>query len=208
MKWPGALKDLPSDVRSGIVGVIIAVLAGVVSSVVLHDHVEVRAWIVVVVAVVVGFGVFLLYRRVAHLEGALQRAEANAAAATHEVEAASATPQLNKDAQDLLRQIEALRATITRRTEKLPEGTRAIKASGDEAQRFVFIRERVRDAVRPMRAELYNLLQNLIPQSQTPEVEQILSGLDQMETEVTNWGYRDPGLPQPGTRGGLVLKGN
>jgi hypothetical protein len=186
----GVLKDA----RAYVVALILALgLAG--WRALLHNHVRVRAWTVILAGVVVLLVVLAAdwmrsreRDRATRLQGALD--EANATIAARTTASATTAPTHNLAAQEALRDINALRRTLLRRTENYAS-TFNIDASFPEVQRYRYVVNRVRVLIDPLPPDLANLFRSIGPVvGNPPDVDAIISGLDHLETEVTNWGLR------------------
>jgi hypothetical protein len=181
------------DVRAAVVALVVLGLVSLAAPVVRHNHVNLRAWVAVFIGLLIVLIVIGLHERSARLAGALDRAETEAATAIRAAEAATSTPQPNADAQQLVRHIDALRTTLTRRTAPFRSGTYQVAASDEEVGRYEYIRHRV-EAV--LDIDQGNVLQRIWVLQTSPHgefpIDQLLSGLDQMQVEVEDWGHLNP----------------
>lgn len=194
------------DVRSAIVAaIVLAAISG--GSVVLHDHVRVRAWTVVAAGaamLLATLGLYWLSYRAAlkavHLEGALDEARQRAAKA-------ETAQRLDPTAEETLRLIAGLHSTLQRHAAPYGVAT-TVDASSDEILRSRDIVSRVRVLVGAMDSGTSDLLTHFANPTERgpPSVGALLSGLDHMTAMVTNWGLRDEGsIPAPSPSGVDVI---
>jgi hypothetical protein len=186
------LLSLLRDARAAIVAILVVALIS--GGVVARDHVRFRAWIGVLVIAVFLLAVFAIDSMRTRQRGALDHADSelirlrgDLERAHAEAAAAAATPEPNAAAQELIRLIEALRSTILRRVEPYA-ATGGMDGTVDEISRFRYLERRVTDLIKPLPADLARLLQTFTPERGCESVDALLSGLDQMEAEITNWG--------------------
>jgi hypothetical protein len=191
----GALA-LGRDARSAIVALVFA--GGIVAwRVLLHDHVRVRAWLVVLLVVVVAIAFIALdWMRAGErdtrlrTEGELRRGQTDLEAAHTSLAEATTERQPNPAAQDVIAQASSLSSTLRQRVRIYPSTT-GLYVLPAEYARYQSVVERATVLLQPLPADLTSVLDNLNPDGGGTSVDAMIAVLDHLEVELRNWGLRD-----------------
>lgn len=188
---------LGRDARSAIVA--LAVAGGIVAwRVLLHDHVRVRAWLVVLLVVMVAIAFIALdWMRAAErdtrlrTEGELRRGQTDLEAAHTSLAEATTERQQNPAAQEVIAQVRSLSSTLRQRVRNYPS-TAGLYVLPAEYARYQSVVSRATALLQPVPADTAHVLDHLNPGGGGTSVDAMIAVLDHLvEVELRNWGLRD-----------------